>query len=154
MTVFVDKNPLELEILSIAVGDRTHSRTVMGICDRASWYHKVAYTAIQQVAKHGKVLDQHVRDHPHVKGALLQSLSWATPEDVEKLCWNHACITNSDTQLTLLRITDRPGYEDLRTVLGAILWGNLEALECSGEVPGDDYRQVERKAIQEEVDLR
>ena len=129
MTVFAEKNPLELEILAASVGDRAHARIVLDILDRASWYHHVAFTAIEQVAKHGTVLDQHVRDDPDVRGAHLRPLNTATAERVEKLCWNHCCITNSDTQMMLLRITGRPGYEDLRTVLEAILRGNLETLE-------------------------
>ncbi len=130
MTVFAEKNPLELEILGLAVANRAHARTVLGICDdRASWYNRVAYTAIEQVAKHGKILDAHVRDHPHVQEALLRPLAQSAAEDLEKLCLNHLCITNSDTQMTLLRITAQPGYEDLKTVLGAILRANLETLE-------------------------
>ena len=128
MTVFSEKNLLELEILAMAVGDRSYARTVMGICDRASWFHGVAFTAIEQVAKHGRVLDQHVRDHLHVKEALDRRSGPVPSEDLEKLCWNHVCITNSDTQMTLLRIAARPGYEDLRTVLEAILSGNMDAL--------------------------
>ena len=133
MTVFAEKNPLELEILAIAVSDRAHARTVLGILDRASWYHDVAFTAIEQVAKHGKILDQNVRDHPHVKEALRRRSNPVASEDVEKLCWNHLCITNSDTQMTLLRITARPGYEDLRMVLEAILMGNVERLDETTE---------------------
>ena len=129
MTVFAEKNRLELEILAMAVSDRAHARTVLDILDRASWYHDVAFTAIEQVAKHGKILDQHVRDHPDVNEALLRRTSPVTSEDLEKLCWNHLAITNSDTQMTLLRITARPGYEDLRMVLEAILMGNVEKLE-------------------------
>ncbi len=128
MTLFAEKNPLELEILAMAVADRANARTVMSICERASWYHGVAYTAIEQVAKHGKVLDQHIQDNSDVKEALLRPPSSAT-EDLEKLCWHHVCITNADTQMTLLQITARPGYEDLRVVLEAILRGNMETLE-------------------------
>ncbi len=133
MRVFEEKNGLELEILGVALAERAHARTVLGILDRASWYHAVAFTAIEQVAKHGKVLDHHVRDHSDVKEALQRRLDPVTSEDLEKLCWNHCCITNSDTQMTLLGITARPGYGDLRTVLEAILRGNLETLEASGE---------------------
>ena len=134
MMVFAEKNPLELAILAAVIGDRAHARTVLGICDdRASWYNHVAYTAIEQVAKHGKILDQHVRDHPDVDEALLRRSNPVTSEDLEKLCWNHVCITNSDTQMTLLRITAQPGYEDLRTVLWEILRGNLEAFDTPTE---------------------
>ena len=129
MTVFAEKNPLELEILGLAVSNRAQARIVVDILDPASWYHQVAYTAIEQVAKHGKILDQHIRDHPHVKEALLRPLAQAAAEDLEKLCWNHLCITNSDTLMMLLRLTARPGYEDLRAVLEAILRGNLETFE-------------------------
>ncbi len=129
MTVFVDKNKLELEILAVAVSKRAHARTVLDICDRLSWDHDVAYTAIEQVAKHGKILDQLVRDHPHVHEVLQRPLHLAALVDLEKLCWNHLCITNSDTQMMLLRITAQPGYEDLRTVLEAILRDNLESLK-------------------------
>ena len=153
MRVFAEKNPLELEILGVALTERAHAHTVLSICDRASWYHAVAFTAIEQVAKHGKVLDHHVRDHSDVKEALQRRLDPVTSEGLEKLCWNHCCITNSDAQLALLGITARPGYEDLRTVLRKIIWGNLEALECSGEALGDDYGRVEREAIQEEAEL-
>ncbi len=133
MTVFAEKNPLELVILTAAVGDRAHARSVLGILDRASWDHGVAFTAIEQVAKHGKILDPHIRDHPHVKEALLRPLAQAAVEDLEKLCWNHLCITNSDTLMMLLRKTAQPGYEDLRTVLEAIRKGNLETLEPEEE---------------------
>lgn len=129
MTVFAEKNRLELAILAAAVGDRAHARSVLGILDRASWDHGMAFTAIEQVAKHGKILDAHGRDQPHVKEALLRRSNPVTSEDLEKLCWNHLCITNSDTQLTLLRITARPGYEDLRIVLEALLMANVEKLE-------------------------
>ena len=129
MTLFAEKNPLELEILAMAVSSRAQARIVLDILDRASWYHGVAFTAIEQVKKHGKILDQHVRDHPHVKEALLRHLTPAETGDLERLCWNHLCITNSDTQMALLRITARPGYEDLRMVLEAILMGNVEKLE-------------------------
>ena len=133
MTVFAEKNPLELEILGLAVSNRAQARIVVDILDRASWYHHVAYTAIEQVAKHGKILDQHVRDHPHVKKALLRPLAPAAGEDLEKLCWNHLCITNSDTQMALLRILAQQGYEDLRVVLEAVLRGNLEAFDVLTE---------------------
>ena len=141
MTVFAEKNLLELEILGLAVSSRTQARIVVDILDPASWYHHVAYTAIEQVAKHGKILDQHIRDHPHVKGALLRPLAQAAAEDLERLCLNHLCITNSDTQMTLLRITAQPGYEDLRMVLEAILTGNLETLEqdMDAEEPEDGH---------------
>ncbi len=129
MTVFAEKNRLELAILAAAVGDRARARSVLGILDRASWDHGVGFTAIEQVAKHGKILDAHVRDHPHVKEALLRRSNPVTSEDLEKLCWNHLCITNSDTQMTLLRVTTRPGYEELRAILEEILRGNLEALD-------------------------
>ena len=129
MTVFAEKNPLELEILAVAVGDRAHARTVLGILDRASWNHGEAFTAIEQVAKHGKILDPHIRDHPHVQEALLRRSEPVSSEDLERLCWNHLCITNSDTQMMLLRITTRPRYEDLRAILEEILRGNLEALD-------------------------
>ena len=129
MTVFAEKNRLELEILAMAVSDRAHARTVLEILDRASWYHDVAFTAIEQVKRHGKILDQHVRDHPDVNEALLRRTSAVTSEELEKLCWNHAFITNSDTQMAHLRIAARPGYEDLRAVLEAILMGNVEKLE-------------------------
>ena len=128
MTVFAEKNPLELAILAAAIGDRAHARTVLSICERASWYHATAYTAIDQVAKHGRVLDQHVREHPDVLEALRRQSNSATSDDLEKLCWNHVCITNADTQMTLIGIAARPGYEGLRTVLEAILRGNVEAL--------------------------
>jgi hypothetical protein len=131
MTVFDEKNPLELAILAAAIGDRAHARIVLSICDdRASWYNSVAYTAIEQVARHGKILDEQIKDHPHVKEALLRQSSPMTSENLEKLCWNHCCITNSDTQMALLGITARPNYEDLRTVLKAILKGNLDDLEA------------------------
>ena len=58
---------------------------------------------------------------------------WLSRENLEKLCWNHLCITNSDTQMTLLRITAQPGYEDLRTILKAILRGNLETFDVLTE---------------------
>ena len=132
MTVFAEKNPLELEILAVAVVNRAHARIVVDILDPASWYHHLAYTAIEQVAKHGKILDQHVRDNPHVKEALLRRSNPVASEDLEKLCWNHLCITNSDTLMMLLRITAQRGWEDLRTVLEAILRGNLETLETGG----------------------
>ena len=131
MTLFAEKNPLELEILAMAVSSRAQARIVLDILDRASWYHGVAFTAIEQVKKHGKILDQHVRDHPHVKDALLRGLKPAEDGALEKLCWNHLCITNSDTQMMLLGITARPGHEDLRMVLEAILMGNVEKLEAS-----------------------
>ena len=130
MKVFSEKNGLELEILAVAIIDRAQAQIVLNILDRASWYHGVAFTAIEQVKKHGKILDQHVRDHPDVNEALLRRTSPVTSEDLEKLCWNHLAITNSDTQMTLLRITARPGYEDLRMVLEAILMGNVEKLEA------------------------
>jgi len=126
VTVFAEKNPLELEILGLAVSNRAQARIVVDILDPASWYHHVAFTAIEQVAKHGKILDQRIRDHPHVKEALLRPLAQAAGEDLEKLCWNHLCITNSDTLMMLLRIMAQRGWEDLRTVLEAILRGNLE----------------------------
>ena len=129
MTVFAEKNPLELEILAASVGDRAHARIVLDILDRASWYHHVAFSAIEQVARHGRILDQNVRDRPHVKEALLRQSNLVTSEDLKKLCWNHLCITNSDTQMMLLRLTAQPGYEDLRIVLKEILRGNLEALD-------------------------
>ena len=129
MTVFVDKNKLELEILAGAVSDRAQARTVLGICDRASWSHDVAYTAIEQVARHGKILDQHVRDHPHVRDAHKRRLNMADAGTLDKLCWNHCCIANSDAQMTLLRITGRRGYEDLGMILETILMANLENLE-------------------------
>ena len=133
MMVFAEKNPLELAILATAIGDRAHAHTVLDVLDRPSWYHHVAYTAIEQVAKHGKILDQHVKDHPDVKEALLRRSNPVTSEDLEKLCWNHVCITNSDTQMTLIRIVSQPGYEDLRTVLKEILGGNLEAFDALTE---------------------
>lgn len=134
MKVFAEKNPLELAILAAAIGDRAHARTVLGICDdRVSWYHGVAYTAIEQVARHGKILDQHIRDHPHVEEALLRRSDSVSREDLEKLCWNHVGIVNSDTQMTLVRISAQPGYEDLRTVLGEIVRGNLEAFDTPTE---------------------
>ncbi len=129
MTVFAEKNPLELEILGLAASNRAQARVVVDILDRVSWYHDVAFTAIEQVKKHGKILDQHIRDHPHVKEALLGAPNPESSQDLKKLCWNHLCITNSDTQMALLRITARPGYEDLRMVLEAILMGNVEKLE-------------------------
>ena len=129
MKVFSEKNSLELEILAVAIADRAQAQIVLSILERASWYHDVAYTAIEQVKKHGRILDQHVGDHPHVKEALLRRSNPVTSEDLEKLCWNHLCITNSDTQMMLLRKTAQPGYEDLRTVLEAIFRGNLETLE-------------------------
>ena len=129
MTVFAEKNRLELAILAAAVGDRAHARSVLGILDRASWDHGVAFTAIEQVAKHGKILDQHIRDHPHVAEALARRSEPVTSGDLERLCWNHLCITNSDTQMTLIRICAQPGYEDLRAILEEILRGNLEALD-------------------------
>ena len=127
MTVFEDKNRLELRILAMAMGDRASAQTVTGICDRSSWYHRSAFIAIDQMAKHGKILDQHIRDEPEISDALQLRLSPA-PEELERLCWNHVCITNADTQMTLLQITARPGYEDLRTVLEAIHSGNMDAL--------------------------
>ena len=132
MTVFAEKNPLELEILSLAVSNRAQARIVVDILDPASWYHHEAFNAIEQVAKHGKILDQHVRDNPHVKEALLRRSNPVASEDLEELCWNHVCITISDTLMMLLRITAQRGWEDLRTVLEAILRGNLETLETGG----------------------
>jgi len=133
MTVFAEKNPLELEILATAVSDRAHARIVLDILDRASWYHDVAFTAIEQVAKHGKILDQHIKGHPDVDEALLLRLDHVTSADMEKLCWNHLAITTSDTQMALLRVTARPGYEDLAMVFEAILMGNVEKLEARAE---------------------
>ena len=138
MTVFAEKNPLEMAILAAAIVGRTQARIVLDILDRASWNHRVAYTAIEQVAKHGKILDQHVRDHPDVDEALLLRLNHVTSGDMEKLCWNHLCITNSDTQMALLRITARPGYEDLRMVLEAILMGNVEGLDGANDTVSED----------------
>ena len=132
MTVFAEKNPLELEILGLAVSNRAQARIVVDILDPASWYHHVAFTAIEQVAKHGKILDQHVRDNPHVKEALLRRSNPVASEDLEKLCWNHLGIVTSDTLMMLLRKAAQPGYEDLRIVLEAILRGNLERLETGG----------------------
>ena len=136
MRVFEEKNGLELEILAMAIVDRAQARIVLDILDRASWYHGVAFTAIEQVKTHGRVLDQHVRDHPHVKEALLRCLKPAEAGGLEKLCWNHLCISHADTQMMLLRITARPGYEDLRAVLEAILMGNVEKLEAQAKVSG------------------
>ena len=143
----------------MAISDRAHARTVLDILDRASWYHHVAYTAIEQVAKHGKVLDQHVRDHPHVREALLRRSNPVSREDLEKLCWNHLCITNSDTQMTLLRITAQPGYEDLRTILEAILRGNLETFDVLTETvcetsPSEELRPRVSAMIDNVIDAR
>ena len=154
MTVFAEKNPLELEILAIAVSDRAHARTVLDILDRASWYNRVAHTAIEQVAKHGKILDQHVRAHPDVEEALLLRLNHVTHGDMEKLCWNHLCITNSDTQMALLRITARPGYEDLRVVLEAILMGNVEKDEANDTVSEDELSPNVSAMIDNVIDTR
>ena len=128
MTVFAEKNPLELAILAAAIIGRTQARVVLDILDRASWSHRVAYTAIEQVARHGKILDQHVRDHPHVTEALLRRSNQVASGDLEKLCWNHLCITNTDQQMALFTVSARPGYEDLRAVLGEIFEGNMLAL--------------------------
>ena len=38
------------------------------------------------------------------------------------------CITNTDQQMALFTVAARPGYEDLRAVLGEIFEGNMEAL--------------------------
>ncbi len=133
MTVFAEKNPLELAILAAAIVGRPQARLVLDILDRASWNHKVAYTAIEQVARHGKILDQHVRDHPHVTEALLRRSNPVASRDLEKLCWNHLFITNTDQQMALFTVAARPGYEDLRAVLGEILAGNLEAFDTPTE---------------------
>ena len=45
--------------------------------------------------------------------------------------------------MALLRITTRPGYEDLRTVLEAILRGNLETLEQDQDVEWVDLDGAE-----------
>ena len=159
MTVFAKKNPLELVILAMAIVDRAQARTVLGICDRADWYNNIAYTAIEQMAKHGKILDQHIRDHPHVQEALVRGSEPISSEDLERLCWNHLCITNSDTQMTLLRITTRPGYEDLRAILEEILRGNLEALDTPTETvsethPSEELSPTVSAMIDDVIDAR
>ncbi len=159
MTVFAEKNPLELEILGLAVSNRAQARIVMDILDGASWYHHVAFNAIEQVAKHGKILDQRIRDHPHVKEALLRPLAQAAGEDLEMLCWNHLGIVTSDTLMMLLRITAQSGYEDLRAILEEILRGNLEALDTSTETvcersPAEELSPRVSAMIDDVIDAR
>ena len=87
----------------------------MDICDRASSDHDVAYTAIEQVAKHGKILDQHVRDHPHVKDAFQRGSNLS--EDLEELCWNHYAITVTDKLCTSMHVARRKEYKDIWAIL-------------------------------------
>ena len=129
MTVFVDKTELEMEILGMAVCEKERAMAVIDICADRDWDDYRAYAAIEQVKKHGKILDHHLREYPPVRNALLRPLDSARIEDLEELCWNHLCIVNTDTQMMLLGLTKRKDYDDLRRVLEEVLRENLKRLE-------------------------
>ncbi len=129
MTVFGDKGELELELLAIALLDRDCARLVCGICDLASWDNYIAFAAIEQIAKHGSILDEHLAESLYVRMAPDRSLASITSEQVDQLCWTHNAIRMAEQFCTVMQVTRRKGYTDIRATLVTILKANLETLK-------------------------